>query len=828
MQLKRFGLIALIIYIIFFGGATYGATNPFVHTIQLILVTGIIIGWLVHLIRHKQPFPQTPLDLPLLVYVLWLGITTLFSQDWRVSLEQSWLMIVHVIALYILVDLMRRGREQWIFESLFLLAALVIIVSLAEMASWYLGLGFGGFKQGWFPIGGFSDPIPPVGYRLSLAFNVSTWLGNFVVQSLPLVIAWGITARQKADRQALILVALGLVWVLAFSVTRGAILGIMVVIGIGGLLHIWRRGYFGQLRQRSYAIASLVLMGILFAAGIGLILLISQGAGRVSGDRGRVLLWESALDMIQDHPVNGVGVYQYGHALREYATMTPTTDHLKTAHNLYLNTGAEIGIPGILLMIWLAGAFLRAWWKAWQQASPKRQTRLIACLAALGGFSVQSLADTFVLTSTVLPFLMVVAYVIAEPRPQSQHKPVYASLRYGVGILMIGYLIWLGRVELAQFRLFQSTLALAEDDLDLALERVEAAHQLDPHLRLYDLQQAYLLGRLAEKEPDKHLEQAIATYEQVLDHDPAFHIGQSNLAALYTQQGDFAKALSAAEKAHTLRPDLWLYSLKLGEAQEALGMDEAAAQSYRDALLQSLLYPSSPRDYTIILANSGYWSDPSPAKSMGLQLAFESYSPSNRLIFAVRLGWQAQAADLAAQLGTKPTTPADFAALGFYAASLGDYQQSVIWYKKAGNEAWVYVELAKAYLALGDHDSAEEAARTALFLSPREGAEANFVLAHLTDDESQVNRLLIDAVSPRYLVQSYSDTVFGHLAPLDYLPQVRIPGSGEAAFEPWFWLAERYAEDDDENTDPSEVYRAIWDTDPYIERAKILCGDACE
>jgi tetratricopeptide (TPR) repeat protein len=422
---------------------------------------------------------------------------------------------------------------------------------------------------------------------------------------------------------------------------------------------------------------------------------------------------------------------------------------------------------------------------------------------------------------------MIAAYVIADPLPQQERKSVYLLLRYAVGVLMIGYFIWLGRVELAQFRLFQNTLAVANDDFDKALDRVESAKDLDPTLRLYDLQRAYLLGRLAEDEPEHYLDEAIAAYEGVLADDPAFHIGQSNLAALYAQGGDFEKALSAAERAKALRPDLWLYSLKLAEVQESLGMEEAA-QSYADALLQSPLYPTSPRDYSVILADSAFWENPSTAKEAGLQLAFERYSLANQLIFAVRLGWQEQADTLAAQLEANPAAPQEFAALGFYAASVGDYQQAVDWFKQAGDEPWIYVKLAKAHLALGDHGAAEKAARTALFLNPREGAEANFILARLTDDDNQINDLLIAAGSPRYVVQSYSDTVFGQLTPLDYLPQVRIPGAGEAAFEPWFWLAERYAQDDDEDTDPIQVYEAIWKNDPYLERAKTLCGEACD
>src|SRR5687768_12777237 len=91
-RMQHIAVIALIVYIALIGGATYGDSNLFLRAIQHLLLSGLVIGWMV-----QRPFPKTPLDTPLFLYAGWLLITTVFSHDWRVSLEQSWQYLMHIL-----------------------------------------------------------------------------------------------------------------------------------------------------------------------------------------------------------------------------------------------------------------------------------------------------------------------------------------------------------------------------------------------------------------------------------------------------------------------------------------------------------------------------------------------------------------------------------------------------------------------------------------------------------------------------------------------------------------------------------------------------------
>ncbi|NJL93799.1 MAG: O-antigen ligase family protein [Anaerolineae bacterium] len=724
--------------------------------------------------------------------------------------------------------------------ALFLVAALVVVISAAELLSWYFGLGFGSAAPGWWAIGGWADPLPPVGYRLALAFNVATWLSNFTVVSLPIVLAWALTARRREDRQALGLVVLGLVWVLLFSLSRGAFLGLVAGVGVGLAGYLLPQLRLKRLPRR--ALGALAAFLIFAGAVVLYVISISGAAGRASGDQGRLDLWQGALEMAQQEPFTGAGVYQFGYFMRDLQPITPTTAHLKTAHNLYLNTLAELGVPGLLVLGGLGIAFGWTLWHRWRLDYRGHRVRLIGIMASLTTFAVQSVVDTFTYTSTVLPVLIAAAYGVAGHIHASNKPPrlapsgIAALLRPALAVAVLAYGFWLLRVDLAQVQSLQAYVASLDGDHAKALSQLERAQALDPDLRLYDLQRAYLLGVAAEEDPATYLGKAIAAYQRALEDDPNYDIGQANLAALLAQAGDFEGAAAAMQRATSLRPDLAVYWLKLGDYQAAADQEATALESYAQGISLVNLVPMTVRTPFPVPFGSGYWEDEAaPWRQTALENAYAGFGPFGRLFLIAYRDWGAQDADLLTEL----PAPADFfqaSALGFYQAYQGNPAAAAAAYEQAlafdDGQPWVYAQLARARLALGENDAAEQAAQHALFLDAYTGAEAHAVLAALAhqrtpEEETRINAHLIRAVPPRIVIQSYFDVVFGQPGVEAYLPQLALPGWGEAFYAPWFELAERYAADDDPDTDPVDVYRAIWQHDPYIERARLACGAAC-
>jgi putative inorganic carbon (HCO3(-)) transporter len=64
---------------------------------------------------------------------------------------------------------------------------------------------------------------------------------------------------------------------------------------------------------------------------------------------GRITIWKTVVPVIMEHPVFGVG---YGN-IRAATHMSLGV--YKTGHNLFLEVAAEMGIPGLLVLLWIFG-----------------------------------------------------------------------------------------------------------------------------------------------------------------------------------------------------------------------------------------------------------------------------------------------------------------------------------------------------------------------------------------------------------------------------------------------------------------------------------------
>ena len=78
----------------------------------------------------------------------------------------------------------------------------------------------------------------------------------------------------------------------------------------------------------------------------------------------RFLMWHSALNMIADKPLTGVGFGNYESAYREIYILDEAKEHFQGhAHNVYLQLWAETGLPGLILFCALFGYILFWSWR---------------------------------------------------------------------------------------------------------------------------------------------------------------------------------------------------------------------------------------------------------------------------------------------------------------------------------------------------------------------------------------------------------------------------------------------------------------------------------
>lgn len=591
--MRRLLLILTAFYLTFIGGAAYYTLVLPVRLFHHAFVTVLIAIWLIAKLRSGQGLPLTPLNRPIYAAVIVWFITVLTSLDPRVALENLWLPLTHAAFFFILADLFQRGRQKWVMETVFILGSVVVLITGLELASWYLGLGIlPSTEVGWADV----SPIPRTLPRVALAMNISTLLAGYVAPLITLCAAWALTVRRRDYRIVLWLLAVALLIVLLLTFSRGGLLSVACAVGVLVVFYAMQRPELAQRVSIRGAVGAAAL-GITVLAVTLVVYTISQD--RRSGDEGRVDMWRSALLITRDHPVLGVGPGLYGRAFRDYRDPLLARDKLASAHNVYLNTAAETGLIGAAVALWLGVTLLRSWWKLWQAApSRPRKLRLEAALAALLGIGIHSLVDVFTITPISLIIVGLAAYcvighrTILDPVPQGQRLPAVIAL-----LILIGYGVWFGlQVNPAYVRYINS---LQTPDLDEAIAEAQAAEQIDPNLRLYPLQIAYLTGIKARQTGD--FAAGIDAYERALELEPTWDVGWLNLGTLAVMAGDHEQALEAFDRARQINP-LTIASRQWAALADALNTDAAPTQddpivaAYHQAILNLNFYNLLPLD----------------------------------------------------------------------------------------------------------------------------------------------------------------------------------------------------------------------------------------
>jgi hypothetical protein len=77
----------------------------------------------------------------------------------------------------------------------------------------------------------------------------------------------------------------------------------------------------------------------------------SLAANLDKSSQDRLILWGAARSMIEANPFLGVGLGHFAESVDEYIDKPLPENHPRDAHNAYLLTAAELGLPGLAIMV---------------------------------------------------------------------------------------------------------------------------------------------------------------------------------------------------------------------------------------------------------------------------------------------------------------------------------------------------------------------------------------------------------------------------------------------------------------------------------------------
>lgn len=400
------GLAALVLASAFLLGEQKTPYFPLQHA----AVMGVLLGFVVHSARRRLP-----------VVPFYWGAVLFFVASAVVSLPLNLRDLLEDLRLFRALDWSRIFVEGIPDIShlkyldrvgvLALAAAIFVAASQPHMAVGVLGalrpLAMLTGLMAAFGLLRFFGVIQTTGRYLTLSFG--TWrnpdlrltavawnpdyFAQFLVLVVPIMVAllWAEASRWR--RAGAGVAALLAMLALVFTFQRAAYAAILVALGALAIL-LWRtvgRTRPGAGAQMGVLVAAGLLFMLVAAAALDTVVLhgrVVERLGRFAQDPNRLRLWETALRMVGDQPLLGVGTGRYAFFFHEYAgeLRRGFGPFWGTAHGTYLHVAAEQGLVGLASLLVLFGG---VWLGAVRRLPRLRGTSAVLLsgfLAALAGW----------------------------------------------------------------------------------------------------------------------------------------------------------------------------------------------------------------------------------------------------------------------------------------------------------------------------------------------------------------------------------------------------------------------------------------------------------
>jgi len=285
----------------------------------------------------------------------------------------------------------------------------------------------------------------------------------------------------------------------------------------------------------------------------------SPGSILTSTSSGRYQFWEAAVKEGETAPWKGRGPGSFEFWWARHGSYS---GFVRNAHSLYLESYAELGIPGLLLISGFVLTVLGTGAARALRAPPERRLRLAAATAGAAGFAMAAALDwVWQLGAMATAFMLLSAvavsgYSLREPtrrRRRSRRLRRNRLQRAAVVVAAVVALIAIWFPLRGATALRQSQLDAARGDLAAALDQARDAADAQPDASAPLLQEALVYERQGRLRP------AASAAAAATAKEAANWRTWTILARIEAERGHVPPALRAYHRARALNPTFSLF-----------------------------------------------------------------------------------------------------------------------------------------------------------------------------------------------------------------------------------------------------------------------------
>lgn len=320
--------------------------EPFMAGLLILFILKIFVEG-----KFQPKFSAHPMSLTLVIYLFWMFFTSLTSSMPFVSFKYFLARLWFIVVFYFLFSLLLKKKENLKTFFWFYMAPLTIVVIYTLIRH----IEFGLTKQA-------------STWVMTPFFREHTNYGAALAMYVPVSFAFAFFIKDKLWIRILYFLVFGILLVgLILSFTRAAWLSVLVATGVLLIL---------VLRIKWYVVvaAFALVIGVILYNWTDIYMVLSKNQKVSSDDLGehvtsatnistdvsnleRINRWKSAIRMFKERPVVGWGpgtyMFQYAPFQKPHEKTIISTNNadLGNAHSEYLGPLAEMGLPGLILVL---------------------------------------------------------------------------------------------------------------------------------------------------------------------------------------------------------------------------------------------------------------------------------------------------------------------------------------------------------------------------------------------------------------------------------------------------------------------------------------------
>jgi putative inorganic carbon (HCO3(-)) transporter len=300
-------------------------------SISLIVGVALLIGWALQGFGSWRLGRGRPVVMMLVMFVVWFAISASLARDATRAWWSLWDMSKMILPFFVGVTLMKTEKD-W--------RPLLWTIVLCQ--------GYVAFEQNWnYVVKGFNTAAEGFGGMDNNCFGVS------LVTVIGPAMALAISSKTWRARWLAIAATALMLHTVLLTFSRGAMVG-LIAVGVTLFVMMPKRPKY------IFAMLVAVVIAVRFTGpqlADRYASAFASGEDRDSSSQSRVDLWRDCLLVIEAQPIFGVGPANWSLVAADFGWPEG-----KSAHSVWMETAAEVGIPGALFLLLFFGcAGARLW-----------------------------------------------------------------------------------------------------------------------------------------------------------------------------------------------------------------------------------------------------------------------------------------------------------------------------------------------------------------------------------------------------------------------------------------------------------------------------------